>query len=125
MEFLRVHDMPDGLRILYRSRHIYILMSALVHLALGIYLVVKPALWQRVLQWLGSAALIASSLVLLIAFFYDTKRGDLAVPWSFQGVFALAYGTLFHVFSGLGRKNVAREVIRVQPSDEQVSTTAR
>src|SRR5215510_12115767 len=100
MQFLQVRVMADGPRILYRSRHIYILMSGLVHLALGIYLAMKPTLWQRVLQCLGSASLIASSLMLLIAFFYDTKRGDLAVPWSRHGVFALAYGTLFHLFSG-------------------------
>ena len=107
MEFLHVRDMPDGLRILYRSRHIYILASGLVHLALATYLTLRTALWQRVLQWLGSVSLIASSLILLVAFFYDPERGDLAVPWSRQGIFALGYGTLFHVFSGLGKRSVA------------------
>ena len=99
--------MPDGPRMLYRTRHIYILMSGLVHLALAAYLVVRTAGWQRVLQWLGSVVLITSSLLFVAAFFYDSRRGDLAAPLSRQAIFALAYGTLFHLFSLLGKSRAA------------------
>lgn len=94
--------MPDGPRMLYRTRHIFILLSGLVHLALGLYVVPRVLLWQRVMQWLGSTLIIASSLLFLAAFFYDSIRGDLAAPLSYRGVFAIAIGMLGHLVSGLG-----------------------
>jgi hypothetical protein len=97
---------PDGPRLLYRTRHIFILMSGLVHLALAAYLIVRPARWQRLLQWLGSVLLIVASLLFVAAFFYDSSRGDLAAPLSYRGVFVMAYGTLAHLLSRLGRNSV-------------------
>src|SRR5258708_21131167 len=38
---------PQDLRLLMRSRHIYILFSALIHLALGVYLQIRPLAWQK------------------------------------------------------------------------------
>ena len=48
---------PPELRILMRSRHIYILFSALIHLGLGVYLQLRPRLWQKIIQISGSAML--------------------------------------------------------------------
>ena len=55
-EYMRV-DFPDKdaisqeLRILMRSRHIYILFSALIHLALGVYLQMRPGTARKLLQY--------------------------------------------------------------------------
>ncbi len=51
---------PPELRLLMRSRHIYILFSSLIHLALGVYLTIRPQTWQRVLQYTGSFFLVLS-----------------------------------------------------------------
>jgi len=41
---------PQELRLLMRSRHIYILFSALIHLTLGLYLRINPGKWLRSMQ---------------------------------------------------------------------------
>ena len=41
---------PDGVRMLYRSRHIYILLAALLNIALGLYFSYAAERWRRVLQ---------------------------------------------------------------------------
>ena len=45
---------PQDLRLLMRSRHIYILFSALIHLSLGAYLQIRPQKWRRAFQYFGS-----------------------------------------------------------------------
>lgn len=95
---------PDGPRMLYRTRHIFILMSGLVHLVLGVYMLVRPLLWQRILQWVGSAFLVATSVLFVAAFFYDSIRGDLSAPLSHRGVYLMAYGVLAHLLSGIRKK---------------------
>jgi len=92
---------PDGLRLLYRTRHIFILLAALLNLGLGSYLVARTEAWQRVLQWLGSSLIIGASLLLGAAFFYDSTRGDLRAPLTHWATYAIAIGTLSHVFSGI------------------------
>ena len=73
-------DFPDKslispeLRILMRSRHIYILFSALIHLVLGIYLQRHSLVIARVLQCAGSAVLTVSSGLLVWAFVVETYR---------------------------------------------------
>lgn len=40
---------PQELRLLMRSRHIYILFSSLIHLSLGVYLTISHVKWRSVL----------------------------------------------------------------------------
>ena len=46
--------MADGPRALYRSAHIYLLFSALIHLTLGFYIVRSKAILGRLAQYIGS-----------------------------------------------------------------------
>jgi hypothetical protein len=52
-------DMP---RMLFRSRHIYILLASLLNLCLDTYLTRQPGGWRRTLQLLGPS----SSLLRLV-----------------------------------------------------------
>ena len=36
MEYVHNRTLPDGIRILYRSRHIYLLLNALINITLGL-----------------------------------------------------------------------------------------
>jgi hypothetical protein len=99
--FHHLVGMPDGPRLLYRTRHIFILFSGLLNVGIGAYLVQRPERWQRILQLLGSIFITLASLLLILAFFYDTTRGDLRAPLSHWGIYAIAVGTLFHLFSSL------------------------
>src|SRR6185369_14880485 len=73
-------DMPDGPRMLYRSRHIYILMSGLVHLGIGSYFYYRSRTLLRVLQLLGSALIAIASVIFLAAFFYEPGLTNLYGP---------------------------------------------
>jgi hypothetical protein len=97
-------EMPDGMRMLYRTRHIYILLTGLVHLGIGTYFTLERQLWSRILQYLGSTLLVISTVLLLIAFFYEPKLQNLYTPLSHRGIYAALAGTLMHLFCGAGQR---------------------
>lgn len=97
-----LQGMQDGPRMLYRSRHIYILLSALINIGLGTYLRYQTELWRRVLQIAGSALVLLASAVAVVAFFYEPQLGTLQTPITGRVMYALAGGTLLHMFGNLG-----------------------
>src|SRR5262249_29286749 len=88
-------------RLLFRSRHIYILMASLLNLTLGTYLSrVRPG-FRHKLECVGSGLIIVSTCLLVAAFirephFLQIERTRL----SFYGIILLASGTLLHVIGG-------------------------
>ncbi len=80
-------------RMMYLSRHIYPLGAALVNIALGLYLSVRPAGWRRILQQLGSGvdssfAVVSGGAVLLGAGAWScgTRLAKLCRPgWAVRG----------------------------------------
>ena len=100
-QLMRHHSPPldtmsDGMRLLYRSRHIYILAAGLLHLILGIYWRSFDGRRQH-LQTAGSLLLATSVPLLISAFFVEPARGQLAAtPWSHYGLYALFGGTMLH-----------------------------
>ena len=108
----RLHEhlrgMADGQRMLYRSRHIYILLAGLLNLGLGTYLELRPARWRRALQALGSALVVASTCMLVAAFFREPPLADLQhTPLSYYGLHAILAGTLLHLLGGVSLKSLA------------------
>lgn len=105
-EYMRV-DFPDkeaigqDLRILMRSRHIYILFSALIHMALGVYMQLSSARWRKIVQLLGSAILIISSGLLVWAFVVETYSLRQFSEISRFGIYTSLAGVILHVIGGL------------------------
>lgn len=103
-------DFPDKdsidqyLRVLMRSRHIYILFSALIHMALGTYLELRVPVYGRVLQYLGSLLLAVSSVLLVWAFVTETYSLQHFSQLSRFGIYTSLAGVALHVFGGLGPK---------------------
>ena len=91
---------PQDLRLLMRSRHIYILFSALIHLALGVYLTIRPQTWRRILQFGGSAVLVFSSAMLVWAFVVETYQTQQFSDLSRNGIFAALWGIGLHLIGG-------------------------
>ena len=88
-------------RLLYRSRHIYILGSALVNLMVGLYLLPHPARWRTRVQAFGSILLLASPVALTMAFFREPQTGfRQEMWWSSAGLYLLFGGALSHLLSG-------------------------
>jgi len=90
-------DMADGPRMLYRSRHIYILLSGLVHLGIGSYFYYRLRTWLRVLQLLGSALITIASIMFVAAFFYEPRLTNLYGPLTKLAVIITAVGILLHL----------------------------
>lgn len=102
----RVHDhlvgMPDGPRMLYRTRHIFILLTGLLHLGLGAYLTPRRVALGRIGQRFGSALITVASGLFVVAFFREPQLADLETPLSHWAAYAVLAGVLLHVASAVG-----------------------
>jgi hypothetical protein len=97
--------MADGPRMLYRSRHIFILMSGLVHLGIGTYFSSRSTATRRALQIIGSVLIIIATVIFTIAFFYEPRLEGLQNRLTLPGTIMIAVGTLLHLFSGVRQSN--------------------
>jgi len=91
--------MPDGPRLLYRTRHIFILLAGLLNLGIGAYFTYRIETWQRTLQLLGSLLIFFASVLFVIAFFYEPHLSDLDTPLSHWATYTIAAGAVLHVVS--------------------------
>lgn len=107
-KFMRV-DFPDkeaipqDLRLLMRSRHIYILFSSLIHLVLGAYLRMNNDLRIKLLQGFGSLLLFVSSTLLLWSWWAETYQYQHFSEISRQGIYTSLAGVGLHLIAGLTR----------------------
>jgi hypothetical protein len=92
---------PDAPRLLFRSRHIYLLAAGLMNILLGVYLTASAGVWRKRAQTIGSALLLFAPALLLYAFFTEPFRGGWQFVASFYGVIILLAGTLFHLFNAI------------------------
>jgi len=106
--YMRI-DFPDKdlispeLRILMRSRHIYILFSSLIHVALGLYFQLENEVWRRIVQYLGSCLLVAASGVLVWAFVVESYQTQHFTDISRWGIYLSLAGVGSHVISSLAK----------------------
>jgi ABC-type Na+ efflux pump permease subunit len=105
--FNHLVGMPDAPRLLYRTRHIFILFSGLLNLALAAYFTARLERRQRILQTLGSLLIVAASILFIVAFFYEPKLQGLYTPLSHRGAYMIAGGTLFHLLSSVRQGGAA------------------
>lgn len=96
----------DAPRLLYRTRHIFILLAGLLNLGIAAYFTDRPQLWRRSLQVSGSGLIIVASLLFIAAFFYEPGLRDLHTPLTKWGAYAIVAGTLFHLLSGVSQKKL-------------------
>jgi len=106
--FNHLEGMPDGPRLLYRTRHIFILLAGLLNLGLGTYFRSRELPGRRMMQVFGSALIVVATSLFVAAFFYEPKLVDLETPLSHWGMYAIVAGTLLHLLSGLGPRGTER-----------------
>ena len=100
-----LEHMADGPRMLYRTRHIFILMSGLLHVGIGTYFTARPTVTRRALQITGSILITVATVLFTIAFFYEPHLESLNTPLSLAGTITIAVGTLLHLFSGVRQRD--------------------
>ena len=104
MEYVQNWNLPDGTRMLYRSRHIYLLLAGLLNLGIGIYFTARPNGWRRNLQIAGSLLMIISPVLLLAGFFSEPRKGPEHNLVASLGIFAVSLGTVLHAISGVRQR---------------------
>lgn len=103
------YDFPDkdiigaDLRLLMRSRHIYILFSALIHLALGSYMTLAADGLRRHAQLIGSGLLAAASGLLIWGFVAETYYYLLFSEISRWGIYLSLAGVALHALASVRR----------------------
>ena len=110
MDYLevRTNALGETARVMFRSRHIYLLLAALVNLGVGAYFSYRARGWRRRLQLLGSALVVAAPALMLAAFFTEPTEPGLKRHFTLPAVVILSTGTLLHALSGI------RSGVRVQ-----------
>jgi hypothetical protein len=91
---------PDsGLRLLFRSRHLYILFGGLVNLGLGLRFVLPHAGGKRVAALIGSALTLLSPALLLAGFVLEPLMSATPGLASALGCYAAFGGVLLYSFA--------------------------
>jgi len=87
-----------AVRYMRRADHVYLLLSGLLNLALGLV----PAAGRRSrLQTIGSACLLAAPLLYVVAFLVEPRPASLWRPFTLLATLLAAAGVLLHVFPAL------------------------
>lgn len=103
MEFYQVREMDDGARMMFRSRHIFILLAGLLNLGIGVYFTQWRERWRKRLQLIGSALLIIAPLIMIGAFFYETALKGMPRTLTLPALVALMLGVFLHLLSAKGQ----------------------
>ena len=90
-------------RLLFRSRHIYILCAGLVNLAMGVHYLLPERAVRRGAAIAGSLLALASTLLLFFAFFAEPMAGRPPGELSALGLYALFGGVVLHTAASLRR----------------------
>jgi hypothetical protein len=97
-----MNGVSDGMRMLFRSRHIYILMAGLLNIGIGTYFSYRPTRWRKALQLAGSLLLLLAPFLLIAAFFSEPQLPNLQRHFTLPAIEALFAGALLHLLSGAG-----------------------
>jgi hypothetical protein len=95
----------DDVRLMYRSRHIYLLGSGIANVLLGLYVAPRRSLWERGLQYAGSLLLLAAPVLLGLAFLAETGHGLNRTWRSSRGLQAMLGGTVLHFIAAVRRED--------------------
>jgi hypothetical protein len=93
--------MPQDLRILVRSRHIYILFNSLIWLILGVYFRPNPRVVQKALQYAGSMFLFIAAGFLVYGWYTESYQLQHFSDISREGVYLSLAAVGFHLIGGL------------------------
>jgi hypothetical protein len=97
-----LYGMENTPRLLFRSAHIYLLWSGLLNTVLGLYFQSCEIRWCRMLQQLGSIAILLSPPLLLAAFFLEPWLSELVRPYARPAIYIAFGGTLAHLVATIG-----------------------
>jgi hypothetical protein len=99
--YMRKH-FPDayqddaGMRMMFRSAHVCILLSALLNLLVGAHLRTRTARWRRWIQGVGSVGILVAPVLFTLAFFFEPKPRTYDRPYVFYALVLALLGAILH-----------------------------
>ncbi len=100
-------ELPAEVRMMYVSRHIYLLGASLINVVLGLYLQVRPWSWRRILQEIGSVLILLAPFSLLTAFLAEPSLGMAGRSWrSYFALIGLFAGVMSHIVASGGTSRI-------------------
>ena len=103
----RMVELSAEVRMMYVSRHIYLLGASLVNVVLGLYLEVHPRGWRRALQGIGSLLILVAPVSLLLAFLSEAGLGIAGRNWrSYVALIGLFAGVMTHIVASAGASRI-------------------
>jgi len=103
-------DLTPEFRLMFVSRHIYMLAGALVNVCLGLYLQLSETRLRRIAQAAGSILVLLSPAFSVLAFLQEPQGGMAGHSWRTPaGLLPLFAGVMLHLISRLGERNVRRQ----------------
>jgi hypothetical protein len=99
-QFMRHHhppmsDLADSMRVLFRSAHIYLLMSGLLNFAFGTSNIQKENLASRI----GSILIFIAPPLILAGFFLESPLRQIDRPITAMGIYLVFAGSLIRSFA--------------------------
>jgi len=96
-------SMDWGDRLLFRSRHIYILCAGLVNLAMGVHYRLPESYRRRAAAMVASLLALASAVLCFFAFFAEPMGGRPPGVLSAFGLYALFGGVVLYAAANARR----------------------
>jgi hypothetical protein len=105
---MNAHDPPVikmawDQRLLFSSRHIYLMFAGLVNVAMGIHYVLPESRAMRGVAVAGSLLVLGSAVMLFFAFFSEAMAGRWPGKTSGLALFAIFGGVLMYALAGFRR----------------------
>ena len=89
------------------GRGIYLLVSGIANVLLGLYVVPRRNICQRGFQYAGSVLLLVAPVLLAMAFLAETGHGIDRTWRSGRGLQAMLAGTILHFVAAVRRRSPA------------------
>jgi hypothetical protein len=96
LNFPEVYNDREEVRMMYRATHIYILMSALINIMTGNYLLQRKDFNFLILSKFASVLILVTPILFFVAFIYEPAEYLIERPVSFWGVIFLLIGVMLH-----------------------------
>jgi hypothetical protein len=106
LRYNHLAGLEDTIRLLFRSTHIYLLLAAVLNVALGLYLIPASGSWRTWLQRVGSILVLAGPPLFAGGFLTEPWLSGLDRPWTRPGVICSFAGMLLHLISNVPSRTV-------------------
>jgi hypothetical protein len=109
LNFPEIYNSNEAIRYIFRANHVYILLSGLINISTGTYLVLYSNNRVRNLQIIGSVLLLFAPILLIAAFFYEPPKARPDRYITGLGIVFILIGIICHLIANFINKHFSKE----------------